>query len=223
MSPTQASGARGRYSNWFTGFLALPVMLVTRAQVALDRGEVDAAVASMTRVSRTTFAAKHRFDAVNAQLVHAQIAVGRSDWDAAPDLLKQSLQGWTISQEPAGQAVNQDLLALSYDALGDAVERDRAVAQARELRSRVNNRAEVLPLDIALVQLQGHGRNPAAAISALSARAEDANDRHWVGMALEANLAALRLQQRGSDPAAEKVARRALKASAGRLGFRWVL
>ena len=196
---------------------------VTCAQIALDRGEVDAAVSSMTRVARTAVAAKDRFDAANAQLVLGQIAVGRRDWGAARDLLRQSLLGWTISQEPSGQAVSQGLLAVSYDALGDTLERDRAVAQARELRSQVNSRAEVLPLDIALVQLQGQRGDPAASISALNALAKDANERHWIGMALEANLAALRLQQRDSDPAAEEAARRALKASAAKLGFRWVL
>ncbi|MEO6927073.1 MAG: winged helix-turn-helix domain-containing protein, partial [Rhodanobacter sp.] len=196
---------------------------VTCAQVALDRGDVDAAVASLTQVARTAVAAKDSFDAANAQLVLGQIALGRRDWVAARDLLRKSLQGWTVSQEPAGQAVSQGLLALSYDALGDTAERDRAVAQARELRGRINSRAEILPLDIALAQLEGSAGDRSAAITALDAIAKDSNDRHWVGMALEANLTALRLRHATSNELSENAARDALTARAKQLGFRWVL
>ena len=201
----------------------LPGVEVICAQVVLDRGDVDAAVASMTAITRTAGAAKDSFDAANAQLMLGQIALGRHRWVAARDSLKQSLQAWTISQEPAGQAVSQGLLALGYNALGNTAERDRAAARARALRSRVNGREEVLPLDIALAQLQGRTGDRSAAITALDALAKDANDRHWVGMALEANLAAPRLWQGSSNKGAQQAARDALTASARRLGFRWVL
>ena len=193
------------------------------AQVALDRGEVDQAVASLSTVARTAVAAKDSFDVANAQLVLGQIALGRHDWVVARDFLKQSLHGWADSQQPSGQAVSLGLLAISYDAVGNTVERDRAVAQARELRSRVNSREEVFPLDISLAELQGRTGDGTAAIITLNALAKDASNRHWVGMALEANLAALRLQRRDGNPAAGKDARDALTANASKHGFRWVL
>ncbi|MEO6967321.1 MAG: winged helix-turn-helix domain-containing protein [Rhodanobacteraceae bacterium] len=193
------------------------------AEIALDRGEVDAAVTSMTALATTATTAKDTFSAANAQMIIGQIALGRQQWTRARDALQQSLAGWTATQEPAGEAVTSGLLALCYAALGDTAARDRAVAQARELRSRVNERAEVLPLDIALAELQGMTGPPDAAITALQALADDADKRQWIGMALEARLAALRLQERGGDPAVAKAARVALTASARKLGYGWVL
>lgn len=223
LDEARAACAQARSAARTANYSDLSGVEVTCAQVALDRGDVDAAVASLTAVARTAVAAKDSFDAANAQLVLGQIALGRHDWVAARGFLRQSLQGWTNSQEPAGQAVSQGLLALSYDALGNTVERDRAIAQSRELRSRINSRAEMLPLDIALAQLQGRIEDRTAAIAALAKLANDANERHWVGMAFEAKLAALRLQQGEGNGRAEKVARDALTARAKKSGFRWIL
>jgi len=200
----------------------LPGVEITCAQVALDRGDVDAAVASLSQIARTASASKDTFDAANAQLVLGQIALGKNEFGKARDLLKQSSDGWRMSQEPAGQAVSQGLLALSYDGLGDTTRRDQAVAQARELRSRVNNRAEVLPLDIALAQLKGDA-DGAGAIATLASLARDANERHWVGMAFEAELSGLRVQQAVGDAASARATRDGLAARAQKSGYRWVL
>ena len=192
------------------------------AQVALDRGDVDAAVASLTGVAQKAAVAKDTFDAANAQLLLGQIALGRQQWSAARGVLQQSLQGWVASQEPSGQSVCEGLLALTYAALGDSVARDRAAARARELRSRVNQRFEVLPVDIALAELQGDSGDRDAAITALNELADDAMKRQWMGMALEARLAAVHLLERGSDRTAAKAARDALTTDARKAGFGWV-
>lgn len=191
------------------------------AEVALDRGDVDSAAASLATVAKQATAAKDTADAANAQLVLGQIALGRQHWDEARGLLQQSLRAWTASRETAGQAVSEGLLALCYTALGDGAARDLAVARARELRSLVNQRAEVLPLDIALAEVQGRTGTPDAAIASLRVMADDADKRHWLGMALEARLAALRLQERG-DPEAARQARDALATTARQHGFGWL-
>lgn len=193
------------------------------AQVALDRGEVDAAAASMRLIARRAIAAHDSFNAANAQLVLGQIAMGRRDWVQARDLLRQSLQGWTVSDEPAGQAVSEALLALCHAALGDVAASNRAAAHARELRGRTNQRGEVLLLDIALAELEGETGDRSAAVTALQTLADDADKRQWLGMEFETRLAALRLQERGGDPAVTKTAYDALATSARSHGFGWVL
>lgn len=193
------------------------------AQIALDRGEVDAATASLRKIAQDAIAAHDGFDAANAQLVLGQIAMGQRDWAQARGLLQQSLQGWTASDESAGQAVSEALLALCDAALGDVAASDRAAAHARELRSRTNQRGEVLLLDIALTELQGETGDRHAAVTALQALADDAGKRQWLGMEFETRLAILRLQERGADPAGTKVTYDALAASARNRGFGWVL
>ncbi len=193
------------------------------AQIALDRGEVDAATASLRNIAQDALAAHDSFGAANAQLVLGQIAMGHRDWAQARDLLQHSLQGWTVSDEPAGQAVSEALLALCDVALGDVAASDRAAAHARELRSRTNQRGEVLLLDIALAELQGRTGDRHAAMTALQSLADDAGKRHWPGMELETRLAALRLLERDADPAATNAAYDALAASARSRGFGWVL
>ncbi len=88
----------------------------------------------------------------------------------------------------------------------------------------VNEHLEVLPLEIALAEVQGESPDERdAAITNLNAVANDADKRGWVAMAFEARLTALRLQERGGDPAMAKTSRDALTASACKSGYGWVL
>jgi tetratricopeptide (TPR) repeat protein len=193
------------------------------AQIALDRGEVDAATASLRAIAQDAVAAHDGFDAANAQLVLGQIAMGHRDWAQARSLLQQSLQGWTASDEPAGQAVSEALLALCDVALDDVTASDRAAAHARELRSRTNQRGEVLLVDTTLAEVQGETGDRRAAVTALQSLADDAGKRQWLGMEFETRLAALRLQEHGGDPAVTKTAYGALAIRARSRGFGWVL
>jgi DNA-binding winged helix-turn-helix (wHTH) protein/tetratricopeptide (TPR) repeat protein len=193
------------------------------AQIALDRGDVDAAAASLKTIEKNTTASGDTFDAANAQLMLGQIAMGRQQWVDARAFLESSLKGWTASQEPAGQAVSESLLALCYSALGDTSARDKAAAHAVALHGQVNQRAEVLPVDIALAQLRGETGARDTAISTLRALADDADKRRWIGMAMEARLGAVQLLDRGSDSAVAKKSHDDLAASARQLGYGWVL
>ncbi len=192
------------------------------AQIALDRGDVDAAVTSLKTIEKKATASGDTFSAANAQLVLGQIAMGKQQWTDARGFLESSRNGWTASQETAGQAVSESLLALCYSALGDTSARDKAAAHARALHSQVNQRAEVLLVDIALAQLQGETGAGDTAISTLRALADDADKRRWTGMAMEARLAAVQLLGRGSNSAAATKAHDDLAASARQQGYGWV-
>ena len=176
----------------------------------------------MKSIEKSAVNAGDTFSAANAQLILGQIAMGRQQWTDARVFLESSLKGWTVSQQIAGQAVSESMLALCYSALGDPQERDKAASHAVALRDRVNQLAEVLPVDIAMAQLQGETGALDSAIDRLHTLAADAQKRRWVGMAMEARLAAVQLLARGNDAAAAKKARDDLAQSARTLGFGWV-
>ena len=192
------------------------------AQIALDRGETDAAITTLTSIENKELAVKDTFNTANAQLVLGQIAMGRQKWRDARDLLQKSLAGWIAQREVPGEATTQALLAQCYAALGDKAARDKSLARARELRGQITARQEAIVLDIALAELQGETGKPDEAIAALRALADDAAKRRWVGLAFEARLAAQRVFDRGADHVAANAARRALDADARKTGYRWV-
>ncbi|HEY3521815.1 MAG TPA: tetratricopeptide repeat protein, partial [Rhodanobacteraceae bacterium] len=192
------------------------------AQIALDRGEVDAAAAAFNTIEGDAIVAKDGFFTANAQLLQGQIAMGRKQWSAARDALEKSAQGWAAAREAAGEATTSALLALCADALDEAKTRDQLFAHARELRGRVTQRAEVFELDIALAELQAADGQREQALASLRALAGDASKRSWVGLAFEARLAELRVLQRGDDAAAIKSSRDALAADARDAGYGWV-
>lgn len=192
------------------------------AQISLDRGNVDAAAASLKRIEEQAIAARDEFNAANAELVIGQISMGRDHWDKAREELSKSLQSWDAQKEAPGIATAQALLALCDDALGDGAGRDSAAAQAREQRGGITARQEVLTLDISLAQLQADAGQVDGAMATLRNLAVDATQRHWAGYAFEARLAALRVRARGSDVPAIRSLRAALVANAQKAGFGWV-
>lgn len=192
------------------------------AQIALDRGEADSAAAVFSNLEKTAIARKDTFQTANAQLMLGQIAMGRQRWSDARNALQKSLAGWTASKEVPGEATAEALLALCDAALGDAPARDAASANARDLRGRITQRAEAFQLDIALAELQGADGKSDEAIGALHALANDAAQRHWIGLAFEARLAAQRVLERGADHAMTRASRVALDADARGAGFGWV-
>lgn len=193
------------------------------AQIALDRGDVTTAEASLKAIVARALAAKDEFNAANARMVLGQIAMGRGQWVEARAALQQSLAGWTALKEVPGEATSAALLALCADALHDDAARTKLAARARELRSGVTARAEVFELDVALAELQGEAGQPAQALAALDKLSGDATQRQWPGLAFEARLAALRVLQHGADRGAAGKARAALMADARRAGFGWVV
>ena len=194
----------------------------TCAQVALDRGRIDAAVATATAVLREATAANDTFDAANAQLLLGQIAMGQGRWITAREQLRSALKGWTDSDEVAGQAATEGMLALCAAALGDVAGRTRAMMHADALRKRITQRAEVAPLDVALAQLQGETADRNAAIARLDALATDMDRRNWPGLALEARLASMRLLERRGTSDASRM-RNTIDKMARAKGYGWVL
>jgi DNA-binding winged helix-turn-helix (wHTH) protein/tetratricopeptide (TPR) repeat protein len=191
------------------------------AEVALDRGDTDKAIADFEKIERNAATANDGFFVANAQLELGQIWMGRGQWDKARATLQASAHGWNTQKEAPGEATASGLLALCDAALGDTAERDAAVARAHNLRSQVTARQEVLTLDIALAELQGQSGSPTEALTALRGYADDAARRQWVGYAFDARLASLRVLEQGNDTAA-KPARDALAADARKAGFGWV-
>ena len=192
------------------------------AQVALDRGNVDAAAASFGVIEGKAAATRDDFTTANAQLMLGQIAMGRKSWGDARITLRKSLSGWIAQQEKPGEATAQALLALCDAALGDTAARDTAHASARELRTAINQRQEAFPLDIALAELAGISGNPEQALASLRSLADEAGKRGWIGYAFEARLAQVRVLERGSNGDAAKTTRAALDADAHNAGFGWV-
>lgn len=192
------------------------------AQIALDRGEVDAAAKSLQNIEERSRAVADTFFRANAELILGQIAMGRRQWSAGREVLQESLGGWTASKELAGEATASALLALCADALSDTKTRDQEVAHARELRSGVTQRAEVFELDVALAELQSASGEPRQAQQALRALARDAEQRRWPGLALEARLAALHIAEQGGDSVTIESSINALKADARHAGYGWV-
>lgn len=192
------------------------------AQIALDRGDVDAAVTGLNSVLQRANAAHNTFNAANAQMMLGQIAMGQLRWREARNDLQAALKGWTASEETAGEAVTESQLALCAAEVGDSAERDRAIARANALRVRITQHLEVAALDIALAQLQGETGDHDAAIAKLRALAADADRRLWPGLALEARLAAVQLLERWRSPAARAL-HGEVERAAHRLGYGWVL
>jgi thioredoxin-like negative regulator of GroEL len=192
------------------------------AQIALDRGEVDAAARVLQSIEAKSSAVADTFFEANAELLLGQIAMGRRQWSAGRDALQKSLAGWTAAKELAGEATASAFLALCAQGLSDTKARDQEAARARELRSAVTQRAEVFELDVALAELQGVSGPPEQAQEALRALARDAEQRHWPGLALEARLAALRVAEQGADSGSIASSINSLKADAHHAGYEWV-
>ncbi|OOG56849.1 hypothetical protein B0E48_12245 [Rhodanobacter sp. C03] len=193
------------------------------AQIALDRGDVDAASAVFKSIAQRAKTAGDTFNLANAQLMLGQIAMGRLHWPEAIEALRISLDNWTTSQETTGEAVSEGLLALCYSASGDKAARDKAAVHARDLRGRSNQRQEILTLDIAQVQLQSDIDTHENGAAALQALADDATKRGWLGMALEARLARVQVLEHGADPAAAREAHDELAKDADQHGYGWVM
>jgi DNA-binding winged helix-turn-helix (wHTH) protein len=191
-------------------------------QIALDRGEVDAATKSFMEIEKSATETKDAFFAANAQMVLGQIEMGKLHWVSARNLLRLSVHGWADQKEVPGEATSEALLALCDAALGEAAERDQAATHARTLREQVTARQEIFYLDAALAELQAYAGEYDAGLAALRLLADDAAKRKWAGLAFEARLAQARVLERGGHHAAAKTARDALEADAGNAGFDWI-
>jgi DNA-binding winged helix-turn-helix (wHTH) protein/tetratricopeptide (TPR) repeat protein len=193
------------------------------AAIALDHGDVDAAIAGYLRSQAAAREIKdHYFDAI-AALGVGQIEMGRKHWAAARESLEHAIGEFTTTADVAGEANAQGLLALSDAAMEKGADSIAAAARAGELRTRINQRQQVFVVDLALTQLRGRNGQRESAVVALRDLATDAEQRQWLSLALEAKLAALELLQEDNDTAAAAPLRREIEAQAKKHGFNWVL
>jgi hypothetical protein len=197
------------------------------AGVVRDRGDVASASSLLKQESGNANDDSEGSLGVLATVIPlARIEIGRRQWAKARDLLKP----WvtviaTGKQESTRTTVGAEadaLIALCYQRLGDSVARDRATAQATNLRQRITEHRSGFDVDLALARLQGETGKRAVGVAKLQALATDADKRYWMASALEARLAVYRLLAQGHDPAAAALHDK-IAATAKSHGFKWVL
>jgi DNA-binding winged helix-turn-helix (wHTH) protein/tetratricopeptide (TPR) repeat protein len=184
------------------------------AQIALDIGDIPSALAGLERAR-----AESPHDVMtqaNVELTKGQIDMGLRRWPTALVHFVAAEKGYGDAEMATGQAVAASQAALAYAALGRSADRDREAARARDLRSRITERQEVIQVDMALAQLRGLSGDHAGAIAALNDLAADAATRRWLGWSLEAKLAAVQLGA-GARPRAD------LAAAARKAGYGWLV
>jgi DNA-binding winged helix-turn-helix (wHTH) protein/tetratricopeptide (TPR) repeat protein len=197
------------------------VIVFTCAEVALDRGDVAGAEDGLAHAMALAKSANDLLMQPNIDMTIAQIEMGQHRWADARVRLERSADQFAKAEVNTGGADAEALLALCADALGDVAARDRAAAHAKELRRGITERLEVLVVDWALAVLRARSGD-AAGIADLRAMADDAEERHWLGWALESRLAAVEALRDRHDPAAAALAAK-VASTARAKGFGWVL
>ncbi len=191
-------------------------------QVALDRGDVDAAVA---RFGSALTAARRLSDPavqVNSEMALAQIDMAHQQWQVARARLMDAFEVSRHAGLSTGEADAEASLALCEQALGDAAAREKAAANTRELLKGISERGETFEVRIALAELDGLTGNRDAALASLRELAADAQERQWVEWSLDARLSAVNVLGKADDSAAAKM-RGELETDARKYGFGWVV
>jgi ATP/maltotriose-dependent transcriptional regulator MalT len=191
--------------------------------IALDRGDVAAAEAGARRARDAAVRRGDTMTIANADLTLGQVKIGQGDCPGALPLFDAAERESAQGEMATGQAVATSFTALCAAAAGNARLRDAALARSLALRSRINERQEVIQADINLAELRGASGEKDQAISALQALADDARNRDWPGWAMEAELAQMRMLQRSGDAARAEPIRERVIAEARQKGFGWVL
>jgi DNA-binding winged helix-turn-helix (wHTH) protein/tetratricopeptide (TPR) repeat protein/TolB-like protein len=169
-------------------------ILVNCAEVRLDQGDAAVAGAMLQEVVKTAqVTAGLELAGGNADLLLAQIDMDAGRWEAARDRLAHAGQMFATMDSRTGEADAEALLAVCEQALADPSARDEALGRARGLKGSISAKLEVYPVEIALAQLAGNHEQRVAAVANLHELSADAQHRHWVTWAAEADLVAWRL------------------------------
>ncbi len=194
------------------------------AQISIDRGEVTTAFKEWKIVRDTAERTDYPMMLLgNVDVAQGQLAMSEGEWSKAASLTNRAKQEYARADLKTGEAVAVSLLALCYSALGKTAERDVGMKQATELRRSMNERQEVIQVDIALAELRGETGKGADAISTLESIAADARQRFWPGWALEAELAELHVFRKTGAMARAAALNAKIAEEAKRRGFGWVL
>ncbi|WP_347260568.1 protein kinase [Rudaea sp.] len=191
------------------------------AALALDRGESAEGAAELEQAMTIGAQINDNWSLTNGAVVLAGIDISKGDWEAARQRLAATAARLPPDDFPIGEANVLAWLSLCEGRLGHVAERDRAMARARALRSRITSSYTVFAADLALAQLRGIVDGRAAGIAALESLADDAERRSWLALALEARLPLLPLLQQSDAPMAEELRNRT-ESAARRYGFKWV-
>ena len=189
------------------------------ASIALDQGDTEKAIArfkSSLAIAQQTENWEGSADAA-LQLARIEQAMGKPARECSLQI--QAAEDYARIDMVTGQANAQGALAICDQITGQIVERNVALALAGKLRRRTTFRWQVFAADMALKELEG---SPAEAAKNLIGFADDAARRMWLGPALEARLAALRLLKHGGDSAAQKLHEQ-ISVAARAHGFAWIL
>ena len=176
----------------FTGYIC--------GLIEMDIGDESAARTVLEEVLRRASAAGDRTYADNALMTLAQLDLDAGNWAQGCERLTRAREGFAGAAERTGEADAAALLAQCERARGGQAASERTLARVRELRGTITSRQEVYPVDIALARL---AVPEGAAVQQLLRLGADAEQRHFVGWALEARLAAWQLARAsGSSQAA---------------------
>jgi len=195
----------------------------TCALVATDRGDTAAARIMLEKVERLTDTGANAAYLGNSLLELGQLDFDALRWASARDLLRRAAKVFALHETQTGEADAEALLALCDDALGDAVDRDRAIARVRSLRTAITSKQEVYLVDIALAQLAVGSEERSAALARLRELAIDAQRRHFLTWSLEAKLAEWQMLRSQGDAAAAAKLRTDLEVEARKHGFRRII
>jgi len=188
--------------------------------VALDRGDVVAAVGALEHVLATATEIEDMELLVTSAIELARIDMARQRWAEAGKRLQLAIEKSTAL--PIYETNAQSLMAQCRLAQGQRIEAERALARARELRSRITVRGTVFVADVALAKLSTPAGEKSRAAELLLALAADAEKRFWLGPALDARLAALAVLE-AAHAASAGEHREQIAASARQHGYGWVL
>jgi len=190
------------------------------AVIARDQGNSELAIAELSAVRGDAERQKDAARLADAVINLAQIRLAEPGAQAVCEDLNTAAEAYARADSATGEANARGLLALCLDGKGRSAERDKAIVDTRELRSRVTTRREVFIADLALAHFPVRPADDAGA--ALRALGDDAEKRKWVAYALEARLAEWRLRSVAKTPA-DPALRAQIEATAHTKGFAWVL
>jgi tetratricopeptide (TPR) repeat protein len=192
------------------------------AAIALDRGEVDRALAGVDRATRIARDNNDPEQPIAADFMRAQIEFARHRYADAVPRLERAIAFYSAGERAPDEAEAQALLALCLLALDRPQQAEQAAARARDLRSAITIRMQAAVIDRLLAVFAGESGHATQAATRLLELAADADRREWVAVSLEARLAALQLMVRNKDPAAGELRAR-VEDVARRHGFGWIL
>ncbi|MBS0488251.1 MAG: protein kinase [Proteobacteria bacterium] len=192
------------------------------ATLALSAGQIDLARADLQQVQQLATTLHDDKTLGDVEVVNAQMDIANAYWSDARDRLNDAIGIFARNDVVTSEAYAQALLARCYQSLHQVPERDKALARADALRSRITIASEAFAVDVARLHVRGEIANWQAAVDKLLAAAADAEKYHWLALALEAQLAAVQLLEQGKDAAAAASLRKQLETRARTHGFGWI-